>query len=120
MYQFTDKASIKKRMTDYIKEPHATIFTGPTGCGKSHLVLDLLEKDCNKHFDYIIIICPMLRWNKTYHSKDWLIDTKDKLYQWIEKLSQLLVHSETLFITDDIIADESPDKRRQALLELAI
>ena len=79
-------------------------------------------------FDYIIIICPTLRWNKTYHSKDWiknddkvwLIEPKDKLYQWIEKLSHLLARSETLFIIDDIIADESLDKRRQSLLELAI
>ena len=126
----TDRASIKfkKRMTDYIKEPHRTIFTGPTGCGKTHLVLDLIEKEYNKYFDYIIIICPTLRWNKTYHSKGWiknddkvwLIEPKDKLYQWIEKLSQLLAHSETLFIINDIIADESLDKRRRSLLELAI
>ena len=31
-----------------------------------------------------------------------------------------MAHSETLFIIDDIIADESLDKRRQPLLELAI
>ena len=49
----------------------------------------------------------------------WLIEPKDKLYQWIEKLSQLLAHSET-FIIDNIIADESFDKRRQSLIELAI
>ena len=104
-------------MTDYIKEPHTTIFTGPTDCGKNCLVLDLIEREYNKHFD--IIICPTLQWNKTY-SKDqiknddkvWLVDPKDKLYQWNEKLSQLLPHSETLFIIDDIIADESLDKRR--------
>ena len=39
-------------MTDYIKEPHTTIFTGCTKCGKTHLVLDLIEKEYNKHFDY--------------------------------------------------------------------
>ena len=39
-------------MTDYIKEPHATIFTGRTKCRKTHLVLDLIEKEYNKHFDY--------------------------------------------------------------------
>ena len=50
----------------------------------------------------------------------WLIEPKDKLYQWIEKLSQLLAHSETLFIIDNIIAHESFDKRRQSLIELAI
>ena len=107
-------------MTDYIKEPHTTIFTGPTGCGKTHLALDLIEKDYNKHFDYLIIICPTLRWNKTYHSKDWikndykvwLVKPKDRLCKWIEKLSQLLASFETLFIIDDIIADEGLDKRR--------
>ena len=47
-------------MTAYIKEPHTTIFTGPAGCGKTHLVLHLTEKEYNKHFDYIIIICSTL------------------------------------------------------------
>ena len=32
----------------------------------------------------------------------------------------MLAHSETLFIIDDIIADESLDKKRQSLLGLAI
>ena len=115
-------------MTGYIKDPYTTTFTGPTGCGKTHLVLDLIEKESNKHFDYIIIICPTLRWNKTYHSKDWiknedkvwLIEPKNKLYKWTEKLWQLLAHSETLFIIDDIVADEGLHKRRQPLLQLAI
>ena len=39
---------------------------------KSHIVLDLIGKEYNKHFDYIIIICPTLRWNKTYHAKGWI------------------------------------------------
>ena len=56
----------------------------------------------------------------TYDDKAWLIEPKDKLYQWTEKLSQLLARSETLSIIDDIIADESLEKRRQSVLELAI
>ena len=122
------KPASNKKMIDYIQEPHTTIFTGPTGCRKTHLALELIEKEYNKHFDYIIIICQTLRWNKTYHSKDliknddkvWLVEPKDKLYKQIEKLSQLLVCFETLFIIDDIIADEGLDKRKQPLLELAI
>ena len=105
-----------------------TIFICPTECGRTHLVLDVIEKKYNKHFDYIIIICPTLRWNETYYSKVWikndekfwLIEPKDRLYQWIEKLSQLIARSETLFIIDDIMADESLGKRRQSLLELYI
>ena len=88
----------------------------------------MVEKENNKHCDCIIIICPTLRWNKTYHTKDWiknddkvwLIEPKDKLYKGTEKLSQLLVRSETLFIINDTINDEGLDKRRQSLLELTI
>ena len=38
----------------------------------------------------------------------------------IEKISNLLAGSKTLFLIDDIIANEALDKRRQPLLELAI
>ena len=73
-------------------------------------------------------MCPKLRENSIYHAKEWiesdnkvwLVDPKDNLYQWIKKLSQLLRFFEVLFIIDDIIANESLDKRRQPLLELSI
>ena len=76
-------------MTIYIKDPHTAIFSSYTSCWKSHVVLDLKEKECKKHYDYIIINCPTLRLNKTYHTKGWirqdenvwLIIPKDKLYQ---------------------------------------
>ena len=76
-------------MAGYIKETHTAIFIGQTGCGKTHLVLELIENQYNKHFDYIIIICRTIRWNKTYHSRDWiktddnvwLVEPKDRLYQ---------------------------------------
>ena len=116
-------------MTDYIKKPHTAIFTGQICCGKTHLILDLIEKEYDQHFDYIVIICSTLRDNNvTYHSKDWLknddkvwlVDPKDKLHQWIEKLSPLLRCLGALLIIDDIIADECLDKKRQPLLELSI
>ena len=115
-------------MAGYIKNPHTSIFIGQTGCGKTHLVLKLIEKEQKNHFDYIIIICLTPRENDTYHAKEriknddkvWLVDPKDKPYQWIQKFSELLPFLEVLFIIDDIIAKETLDKRRQPLLELAI
>ena len=105
------------------------MFIAQTRCGQTHLVLNLSEKEYNKHFDYIVIICPML-WenNETYHAREWiknddkvwLADPKDNLYQWVEKLAELLRFLEVLFIIADIIANKELDKRRQPLLELSI
>ena len=59
-------------MTGYIKKPHTAIFIGQTGCEKSHPVLELIEKEYNKYFGFIIIICPTLQENDTYHAKEWI------------------------------------------------
>ena len=106
-------------MTEYIKEPHTEIFMGQTGCGKTCLLLELIEKEYNKHFDFIVIICPTLRENATYHPKEWiktddnvwLLDPRDNLYQWIKKLSELLRFLEVLFLIDDIKVNKDLDKR---------
>ena len=68
-----------------------------------------------------------MRWNKTYLDRAWLwkddyvfpVEPRN-LFEIVEKLSSLLSSEETLFIVDDMIADETLDKRRQPLLELAI
>ena len=123
------KPASNKKITGNIKKLHTNIFIDQTGCGKIHLVLELIEKEYNNHFDYIVIICPTLpENNKAYHSKEWiknddkvwLLDSKDNLSQWIKKLSELSRFLELLFTIDDIIANESLDKRRQPLLELSI
>ena len=96
------------------------MFIGQTKCEKTHLVLELIENQYNKHFDYIIIICLTLWENSTYHAKEWIknddnvwfVDPGDRLFEWIKKLSELLSFLEVLFIIDDIIANESLDKRR--------
>ena len=113
---------------DHIKEPHTAIFTGQTEFGKTRLVLELIKKEYNNHFDYIVIIYPTLRENSTYHAKEWiktddnvwLVDPRDNLYQWIQTLSKLLRFLEVLFIIDNIIANKDLDKTRQPLLELSI
>ena len=67
-------------MIDYIKKPHTSIFIGQTACRKTHLVLELIEKEYNKHFNYIVIICPTLgENNKAYHAREW-IKNDDKVW----------------------------------------
>ena len=115
-------------MTDYVKDPHTTIFSGPTSCGKTQRVLDLIENEYKYHFENIVILCPTVRWNKTYLERPWIwndnyvfvFEPKANLFELIEKLSKLFSGEETLLIVDDMIADETLDKKRQPLLELAI
>ena len=111
-----------------MKEPHTALFVAPAGVGKTHLALNLLEKEYRGHFDFIIIICPTLKHNKTYRSRKWVWTDPEvilkepgyHLYSWIEKIGKQLAGSKTLFLIDDIITDGTLNKRRQPLLELAI
>ena len=48
------------------------------------------------------------------------IELNNNLYYLTEKISKMLAGSKTLFLIDDIIADEALDKRHQPLLGLAI
>ena len=112
----------------FMKEPHTALFIAPTGVGKTHLALSLLENEYRNHFDFIVIICPTLKYNSTYKSRGWVwndpdvipIEPGNQLYYLIERISNLLAGDKTLFLIDDIIADETLDKCRQPLLELAI
>ena len=111
-----------------MKEPHTALFIAPTGVGKTHLALSLLETEYRNHFDFVVIICPTLRYNSAYKSRGWVwndpdvipIEPGNQLYYLIKKISHFLTGDTTLFLIDDIIVDETLDKRRQPLLELAI
>ena len=111
-----------------MKEPHTALLVAPTGVGKTHLALNLLENEYRNHFDSIVIICPTLEHNETYKSRGWVwndpdvipVEPDNNLYYFIEKISKMLTGSKTLFLIDDIIADEALDKRCQPLFGLAI
>ena len=116
------------RLKMFMKEPHTALFVASTGVGKTHLALNLLKKEYENYFDFITIICPMLKHKKTYRSRKWvwtdqevtLKEPGNRLYHWIEKIDNLLAGFKTLSLINDIIANETLDKRRQPLLELAI
>ena len=90
--------------------------------------MSLLETEYRNHFDFIVIICPTARYNSTYKNRSWVWNAADvipikpgnQLYYLIEKISDLLAGEKTIFLIDDIIANETLDKHCQPLLELAI
>ena len=82
----------------FMKEPHTALFIAPTGVGKTHVALSLLETEYRNHFDFIVIICLILRYNSTYKNRSWVwndpdvipIEPGNQLYFLIEKISNLL------------------------------
>ena len=75
-----------------MKEPHTALFVAPTGVGKMHSSLNLLESEYRDHFDFIIVICPTLAHNSAYKSRGWIwndpdvipIELNNTLYYLIE------------------------------------
>ena len=53
------------RLKMFQKELHTALFVAPTGVGKTHLALNLLESKYKNLFDFIVIICPTLEHRET-------------------------------------------------------
>jgi hypothetical protein len=110
----------------YPTEPHSAIIVGRTGCGKTRFVLDLLEGPYRGAFDWVAIVCPTLKDNRTYRERPWirtdphviLVDPGERLHDWIRALSNELRGESVLFILDDLSADKAIKKKRDALSEL--
>ena len=100
-------------------EPHTALFVAPTEQRK-HIYpwIYLREREYFDHFHLIVIICTTLRYNATYENRKWFwtdpyiitIEPGNRLYDCIENIGNLLAGSRTLFLIDDIIADETLDK----------
>ena len=81
-----------------MKEPYTALFIAPTGVGKTHLDLNLLENEYRNHFDFTVIICPTLALNETYKLRGWVwndpdvipIEPDNNLCYLIEKITNLL------------------------------
>jgi septin family protein len=55
--------------------PFNMLLVGMTGSGKTQFLLDMLETEYNRMFDYIVIVCPTINWNTTYLNWSHLIMT---------------------------------------------
>jgi hypothetical protein len=109
------------------KEPHSAIICGQTGCGKTVFILDLLESHYNGVFKHIVIICPTVKHNETYHNCSWIrsdpeiyiIDPGERLHIFLRAFYQIFQGEPTLYIIDDCSATKALTKKRDMLSELA-
>jgi predicted AAA+ superfamily ATPase len=70
-----DEPKVARPEDIFIYEPFSMLVSGVTNCGKTHFVLDLLDKQYRNRFNFIIIFCPTYFFNVTYERK-WIF--KDK------------------------------------------
>ena len=63
-----------KSNIEFPKYPHSAVVCGHTGCEKSVFVLDLLEKEYQGVFENLVILCPIIEWNKAYKNRSWIGD----------------------------------------------
>ena len=111
----------------YPKKPHCALICGATECGKTKYILDLLETEYLKYFEYIVIFCPTFKDNKTYHERKFIlkdnqifiINPGNRLNECLEYYYELLKGYETLFIIDDCSSEKDIVKKRNTLSMLA-
>lgn len=113
-------------MHPFPKEPHNAIICGSTNTGKTHVMLDIIEKYYGKHFDKILIICPTFDRNQTYLKRQWVKNDSDIV---VRKDSENMMHiletliaknrENLLVVIDDCSSEKDLDKHRTAISKLA-
>ena len=96
------------------KFPHSAMFVGVTACGKTEVLLQLLETVYKKPFRIHSDFVPNDFGQQTYLSRKWIFDDKNvfivcdlegKLNEWIRLFKNALKGHQTLFIIDDCSAE---------------
>ena len=110
------------------KLPCHVIISGPTNCGKTHLV-DKLRSPFKQAFEYIILICPTYINNKTYrgfanNDKRCFVaspdpSNSDELNQILTDCEILFSERETLIILDDCTSSHEVKQRSNKFKSLA-
>ena len=109
------------------KDPHSAIICGQTGCGKTVFVLDLLESHYNGVFQHIVILCPTIKYNKTYQEREWIwidkeiyiIDPGERLQDWLRFFFEIFQGESTLYIIDDCSSNRALTQKKDMLSYLA-
>ena len=102
------------------------IIVGMTVCGKTHYLLEMLERDYKNHFDYIFIVCPNLEDNKTYQNWNFLNDpdvfelpcAHDDLERTTHEIVNFAKNTNSLIILDDCAASKDVKNRTSELVKL--
>ena len=109
-----------------MNRPFHMIIVGMTACGKTHYLLKILEENYMNHFDFIVIICPTFKYNKTYQNWNYLDDSEvfpivcehDEVENKLQSVAKIARGSNTLIILDDCAASQTVKNRTLMLIRI--
>lgn len=111
------------------KIPFHCIITGPTNCGKTHYLIHILREYFRYIFDYIVLICPTYKDNKTYcnfakgDERFIVLSPSASNHEEIDDILKNCVTyfsgTNSLFILDDCEVSEDLKKRTNQFIDLA-
>ena len=106
--------------------PFNALIVGPTACGKTHFLRKQLEGPFKKMFEYIVLICPTFKNNKSYFNfatKDprvFVVDCEhDQVDKWLQVCKLFLSGNRSLIVLDDCAASKDVKGRVSTLVDLA-
>ena len=107
--------------------PFNMLIVGMTGSGKTQFLLDMLEIEYNRVFDYIVIVCPTINWNTTYLNWSHLNDhgifkvpcSQEMINHVLQAVSTIFRGTNTLIIVDDCASSQAVKQRVSELVRLA-
>jgi hypothetical protein len=114
-------------MAESFKTPFNMLIVGMTGSGKTHYLLDSLERDYSGHFDLIFLICPTYAHNRTYLQWKFKDDPdflpihcdQDDVELWLKEIVSIAGGMNSLIIVDDAASSQSVKNRTSELVRLA-
>ena len=111
----------------YVETPFNMMIVGMTGCGKTYYLLEMIEKEYFRHFEYIFLICPTYNWNKTY--QEWEYKDSERFYpipcdqnsvdDFLKYIMDNFKGTNSLIILDDCASTQSVKNRTSELVNLA-
>ena len=107
-------------------DPFNMIIVGKTACGKTKYLLDMLEEKYMDVFEYIFLICPTFKNNKTYRSwkyesdEDYIVIpcSQKHVDYWLDYVVQSYEGNNSLIILDDCAGGNSVKSRTSELVKL--